>query len=207
MSRLRAAPKAPPAVAAILATPLFFVGLLSLSLKLDEPTKHLSRKGAEVLGDPAKGTIWTIYALALGISLAVVLVGGLALLTRSRLGVIVPALATIAATTLLVLPLRTWEDEHTARYPLGVDFIPKSDPQDLILRGEWEDNAATAARQISFWTIAMSIAAIALSVAFEIRRRRGIVGPPVPPPPDVVTGEAQMAAGSLGRPWDQPRNV
>ena len=188
MSRLRRAPKVPLAVAGILATPLFFVALLSLSLKLDKPTKHVGAKGAEVLGDPTKGSIEFIYLLAFGISVAIVVVGVLGMLTGSRLGVIAPALAAIVATAALLLPLSTWQREHTARFPLGVDFIPKSDPEDLILRGEWEDNAATAARQIGFWTIALSVAAIALAVVLEVRRRRGIERAPVPPPPEVASG-------------------
>jgi hypothetical protein len=189
--RLQRAPKASLAVAGILATPLFFVALLALSLKLDEPSVHMARNGAEVLGDPTKGTIGTIYLFAFGISLGIVLVGALSMLTASRLGVIVPALAAIVVTALLLLPLSTWEKEHTRRYPLGVDFIPKRDAEDLILRGEWEDNAHRAARQIGGWTIALAVAAIALTFVFEVRRRRGHVSAPVPPPPDVATGAPQ----------------
>jgi hypothetical protein len=192
VSRLRRAPKAPLAVAAILATPLFFLALLSLSLKLDKPTVHVGAKGAQELGDPTKSSIGVVYLLALGISVGVVLIGALALFTASRLGVVAPAIGAIVATSLLLLPLSTWEREHTARYPLGVDFIPKSDPEDLILRGEWEDNAKRAATQIGFWTVALSIAAIVLAVAFEVRRRRGIESAPVPPPPEVASGTAQV---------------
>jgi hypothetical protein len=191
--RLRGAPKAPLAVAGILATPLFFVGLMAFALKLDKPTVHIGKKGAPVLADPTKATVATIYLAALGVSLAVVLVGILAMQLRSRLAVVLPALAAILASTLLVLPLASWRDEHTARYPVGVDLIPASNPGDLVLRGEWEQNAYTTARQIGFWTIAMSGVAIALAVVFEIRRRRGIAGPVVSsPPPDVAAGEPQV---------------
>ena len=191
MRRLRAAPKGPLAVSGILATPLFFVGLMAFSLKLDEPTVHVAN-GSQVLGDPLKATVWRIYLFALLVSLAVVLVGVLAMPVRSRLAVAAPAVAAIVATILLVIPLSTWAAAHTARYPLGVDNIPKSDPGDLFLRGEWEQNAKTTARQIGFWTIAMSVAAVAIAGALEVRRRRGIVGPPVPPPPQLPGGEPQV---------------
>ena len=192
MNRLRGASKTPLAVAGILATPLFFVALMAFSLKLDKPSHHVTKKGALVLGDPTKATIGKIYLLSLGVSVAVVLVGVLAMLTRSRFAVALPALAAIVATTLLLLPLSTWETEHTARYPLGVDLIPKRDPGDLILRGEWEQNAYTTARQIGFWTIVMSVVAIAFAAVFEVRRRRGTVGPPVPPPPEIAAGQPQV---------------
>jgi len=191
VNRLRSAHKAPLAVAGILATPLFFVGLMAFSLKLDKPTVHLAN-GSSVVGDPLKATIWRIYLFALLVSLAVVLVGVLAMLLRSRLAVAIPAVAAIVATTLLLIPLSSWAAEHTARYPLGVDNIAESNPGDLFLRGEWEQNAKTTARQIGFWTIAMSVAAIGFATALEVRRRRGIVGPPVPPAPEIATGEPQI---------------
>jgi hypothetical protein len=189
--RLRDAPRAPFAVAGILATPLFFVGLMAFSLKLDVPSQHLNKKGTVVLGDPTKATVGKIYLFALLVSLAVVLVGIVAMLVHSRLAVIVPSVAASTAVLVLVLPLATWRDDHTARYPLGVDLIPKRDPGDLILRGEWEQNAYSTAREIGFWTVAMSAVAVALAVVFEVRRRRGIVGPHVPPPPEIATGEPQ----------------
>ena len=188
MSRLRGASKAPLAVAGILATPLFFVGLMAFTLKFDVPSHHLAKNGL-VIGDPTKATVGKIYLYSLAVSGGVVLIGVLAMSLRSRLAVIVPAVTAIVATSLLLLPLGTWEVEHTARYPLGVDLIPKSDPEDLILRGEWEQNAHATARQIGFWTIAMSVVAIAISIIFEVRRRRGIVGPPVPLPPELPGGE------------------
>jgi hypothetical protein len=183
--RLRHARKSPLAVAAILATPLFFVALMAFSLALDKPTMAANGE----LGDPSKATVGKIYLLSFAVSLAIVLVGVLSLFLRRLLGILVPALAAIAVTVALLLPLDTWEAEHTARYPQGVDLIPRSDPSDLILRGEWEENAYKAARQIGFWTIAMAIAAIAISAALDIRRRRRPAPPPVPPPPEIAGGE------------------
>jgi hypothetical protein len=184
LQRLKDARKTPLAVAGILATPLFFVALMAFSLLLDKPTMAANGE----LGDPSPSTVRTIYLLSFGVSAGIVLVGVLALF-MPRLGVFVPALAAIAVTVGLLLPLGTWETDHSARYPQGVDLIPMSDPGDLILRGEWEENAHKAARQIGFWTIAIAIAAMAISAALEIRRRRKPAPPPVPPPPEIAGGE------------------
>jgi hypothetical protein len=192
--RLRGASRAPVAVAAILAVPLFFVGLMAFSLRVDKPSHHLTKKGVVALGDPTKGTVGTIYLLAFAVSAALVLVGVLAMLLRSRLATIVSAAAAILASVLLLLPLGTWAAEHTKRYPLGADNIPHASPSDQFLRGEWEQTVRSTARQVGLVTIALALAAIALTVLLEIRRRRGIEGPPVPPPPDVV-GAPEITGG------------
>ena len=194
MSRLRLASKAPLAVAGILAVPLFFVGLMAFALKFDKPSHDLTKKGTLVLGDPTKETVGKIYLLALAVAAGVVLVGILASLLRVRLAAAVPAVAGIVASVLLLVPLGTWAAEHTKRYPLGVDLIRQSSPQDLVLRGEWEHNAQTTAHQIGLATIGIAIAAILLTVALEVRRRRGIEGPPVPPPPEAV-GAPELTGG------------
>jgi hypothetical protein len=194
VSRLRQASKAPLAVGGILALPLFFVALMAFSLKLDKPSHHLTKKGTLALGDPTKGTVGTIYLIAFAVAAAVVAAGVLSTLLRSRLATVIPALAGIIASILLLLPLDTWTAEHTQRYPLGVDNIPKRSPEDLFLRGEWEQNARTTAHQIGFVTIVIAIGAILLTVALEVRRRRGVEGPPVPPPPETV-GAPEITGG------------
>jgi hypothetical protein len=196
LSRFREASKTPLAVAGILATPLFFVALMAFSLDLDKPSRHLSGRGALVAGDPTKATVGMIYLVAFAVSAAVVLVGVLATPIRSRLAPVVPAVAAIAASILLLLPLGTWAAQHTDRYPIGVDLIPKSSPEDLVLRGEWEQNARTTAHQIGIWTIVLAGAAIALVTLLELRRRRGPVSPAVPPPPQVVAGQPDVVAGT-----------
>jgi hypothetical protein len=175
-----------------LAVPLFFVGLLAFGLKFDKPSKVAVSLGNQGLGDPAKGTLGTIYLLALAVAVGVVLLGLLASLLSIRLAAFIPAIAGIVASVLLMIPLGTWAAEHTSRYPLGVDNIPKSSPQDLSLRGEWEQSTKSTARQIGFVTIGLGVAAIALTVALDVRRRRGRVGY-VPPPPPAIAGEPQVS--------------
>lgn len=190
MSRFRGASKAPLAVAGILALPLFFVALMAFSLELDKPSHHTTTKGTLAPGDPTKGTVGTIYLVALAVVGALVLVGVLAMSLRSRLGAVAPAVAGIVASVLLLLPLGTWAAEHTQRYPLGVDNIPKG-PQDQFLRGEWEATARTTAHQLGLVTIGLAIAAIVLTVLLEVRRRRG--GGPIVFTPVAVTGEPEVS--------------
>ena len=199
MSRFRGASKTPAAVAGIMAVPLFFVGLMAFALKVDKPTKSVTAKGKLVLGDPTKATIGTIYLLALVVSLAVVLVGILAMLLRSRLAPIVPAVAGIVAAVLLIVPLNSWAAGHTQRYPYGTDNIPdgttaKPNPTNLILKGEWEANAKTTAREIGAVVIGIGAAAILLTVLLDVRRRRGH-GAYVPPPPPSIAGEPAISSG------------
>ena len=68
-------------------------------------------------------------------------------------GVIVPSVTAIGVTIALLLPLDTWEAEHAARFPDGVDLVPRRSPSDLILPGEWEENAHRTADQIGLWTM------------------------------------------------------
>ena len=159
---------------------------MAFSLVLDKPSVDVTTSGAEVLGDPARSTIAAIYLARSAVSALVVL-------DRRRSRCCFPSerpssclrIGAIGVTIALLLPLDTWEAEHTARYPDGVDLIPRSDPSDLILRGEWEENARRTANQIGLWTIAIAVAAIAIAAALDVRRRRGVAPPPVPPPPEM----------------------
>jgi hypothetical protein len=119
------------------------------------------------------------------------------MLLRSRLATVVPAVAGIVAAIVLVLPLGTWAAGHTSRYPQGVDNIRQSDPSDIYLRGEWEQNAKTTARQMAFATIGIAVAAIVVLAILEYRRRRGREPIPVEPPPiELTTGGAPPFTGA-----------
>lgn len=174
MIRLPIKSKAPVAVAGILAVPLFFIALMAFSLRIDKPTQTLSSAGKTVFGDPTKGTIGTVYGLALAVGIGIVLVGLLASLLRSRLAPVIPAAATLVATILLLIPLASWAAGHTARYPLGTDNIPDHSAQNLMQKGEWEQGVYTTAHQVGWVTIGLAAAAIVLTVVFELRRRRHV---------------------------------
>jgi len=185
VTRFRKAPKAPLAVAAILAMPLFFTALMATSLAIEKPTLvgHVIRHGVRVakLGDPSGTNELGIWLLALVAPVAVLLIGAAATLV-GRAGVIASAAAAIVASVVLLVPLGTWASRHTARYPDGIDLIPQSSNSDIYLRGEWEGTARTTARQLGIVTIVLGGIAIAAFGLFEARRRRGAL-PPVPPPP------------------------
>lgn len=202
LRRLRSAPKTPLAVGGLLAAPLFFVALMALSLKFEKPgVTHVTRNGKTVtkLADPTSATEAKIWLLSLVPPLVVVLAGVGGMLLR-RLGVVVPAIAAIVASILLMLPLKTWEREHTARYPNGVDLVPKSAlSQDIYLPGEWEASARRTAIEIGIATIVLSGVAIGLALFLEVRRRRGIRRAPVPPPPPETVEGASIARPGLSR--------
>ena len=194
MTRFRKAPKAPVAVAAILAMPLFFAALMAMSLAVEKPTmsevvKH--GKAVTQLGDPTGGTELAIWLLAFVFPLAVFLVGVGGMLL-GRAGVVTSSLAAVAATVVLLVPLDTWTSKHTDRYPEGVDLIPKSSTSDIYLQGEWEGTARTTTEQLGIVTIVLGGIAIAAFALFAVRRRRGVLPPVPPPPPEIVSGSGTV---------------
>jgi hypothetical protein len=187
--RLRKAPRTPLAVAGILATPLFFVALMAMSLAVEKPSvDFVLRQGKLVarLGDPSGSTERTIWLLAIVPPLVLVVVGVCAMLI-GRAGVIGSAVAAIGATVALLVPLDTWTARHTARYPDGIDLIPRGSTSDIYLRGEWEGTARHTAEVLGIVTITLAGLAIAIFVLLEVRRRRGVPAPLPPPPPEVAT--------------------
>src|SRR6266571_5302730 len=117
--RLRKAPKAPLAVAGILATPLFFVALMAMSLAVEKPSVHHVLTNGKIvakLGDPLGSTERAIWLLALVPPVGLVLIG-VAGMFIGRAGVITSSLTAIAAALVLLLPLDTWTTRHTARHP------------------------------------------------------------------------------------------
>jgi hypothetical protein len=191
--RLRKAPKAPIAVAGILATPLFFVALMAMTVAVEKPTvAHVVRHGNAVtrLGEPSGATERAIWLLAIVPPVALVLIGVGAMLI-GRAGVIVSAVAAIGATVALLVPLDTWTHRHTARYPDGIDLIRRGSTSDIYLRGEWEGTARHTAEQLGAATITLGALAIAVFALLEVRRRRhGSAPAPPPPPPEVATSSA-----------------
>jgi hypothetical protein len=192
MPSLRTAPRAPLAVAGILAMPLFFVGLMAMSLAVEKPSvEHAVKRGKAVtlLGDPTGTTEAKIWLLAVVPPLALVLFGVATMLLR-RTGVVVTSLGAIALSVALLVPLGGWANGHAGRFPVGVDLIPPNAQasQDIYLRGEWEANAKRTAEQLGIATMSIAGAAIAVVLLLEFRRRRGLVRPTPPPPPVITMG-------------------
>ena len=186
MPSFRTASKAPLAVAGILATPLFFVALMAMSLAVEKPgVRHVGKLHHAVPGDPTGSTEAKIWLLAVLPALALVLLG-LASMLLKRTGAIVASLGAIALSVALLVPLGGWANGHTDRYPLGVDLIRPGSSSDIYLRGEWEANAKRTADQLGIATMSIAGAAIAIALLLEFRRRRGLERP-VPPPPPVIT--------------------
>jgi hypothetical protein len=187
---LRTASKAPLAVAGILAMPLFFVGLMAMSLAVEKPSvQHAGKLHKVVFGDPTGSTEAKIWLLAVVPPLALVLLGVASMLLR-RTGVVVTSLGAIALSVALLVPLGGWAKSHADRFPLGVDLIPHSatGSQDIYLRGEWEANAKRTAEQLGIATLSIAGVAIAIVLLLEFRRRRGLVRPLPPPPPEIAMG-------------------
>ncbi len=190
MRRFAFAPRAPLAVAGILATPLFFAALMAMSLAVEKPSvRHSVRHGKLVasIGDPVGRNELAIWLLASAFAIALVVVGTGAMLA-GRAGTVVSSLGAVVLTLALLIPLDGWRDHHTRRFPVGVDLIsPSAGSGDIYLRGEWEASARRTVEQLGLATILIAAAAIAISLALEARRRRGIVPPLTPPPPAVAS--------------------
>jgi hypothetical protein len=187
--------KVPLAVAGISSTPLFFTALMAMSLAVESPTvHHVLRHGSLVrtLGDPSGSNEAKIWLLTAVFPLGLVVVGAAATLL-GRVGVVPVALAAIGFAIALLLPLHSWAGHHSARFPLGVDNIPRSAGSgDIYLRGEWEGTARHTAQQLDLATIIIAGVALLLFVAYEVRRRRGPLPPPAELPPEVVEGESRV---------------
>jgi hypothetical protein len=184
----RKAPKAPLAVAAILAMPLSFMALMALTLAVEKPAVTQLGK----LAKPSGTTEAEIWLLTAAFPFALIVLG-VAAMRMGRFGVIVSGLAAIAAAVALLIPLDTWTTRHTARYPDGVDLIPHESTSDIYLRGEWEGMARHTAVQLGIVTIVLAGLAVGLLALIEVRRRRRPVAPVPPPPPEVVTGGPNIA--------------
>ncbi|HSX22760.1 MAG TPA: hypothetical protein VLE97_08325, partial [Gaiellaceae bacterium] len=107
--------------------------------------------------------------IAPGIMVAV----GTAALALRRNGVYASALAGIALCLALPPISHGWIARHTARFPLGMDFLRDADPSNLSSKGEWEAAAQSTVSSVTHWTLALAIGAIVIAVILEIRRRTG----------------------------------
>src|SRR5207237_6633145 len=110
--------KAPLAVAALIAVPVYFAGLMASSLALDRPHVVGRHESPGTGGTEAK--VW----LAALIAPAIVMAAGAVGLLLRRHGIYLAALAGIVVCTLLPGLSHGWIGRHERRFPIGVDFIP-----------------------------------------------------------------------------------
>ncbi|HET7573248.1 MAG TPA: hypothetical protein VFJ77_11345 [Gaiellaceae bacterium] len=178
MRRLPRLPKpgsrAPLAIAAFLAIPLFFSTLMASALAQEKPLVH-QWKGCR-LGlcttwhEPTAATEARIWLWALLPPLVLVLVGLVA--TRLPLGFYVSCVAACAIAMAVVHDTATWARHHTARYPWGVDLIPGTNAaSNQWDPGEWEAEARETALSLQHWTIGVALAAAAVMAFLWARRR------------------------------------
>lgn len=180
--------KAPLAVGGLIGVPLYFAALMASSLALDVPRIVGGKELPSAGGVEAK--IWLAALIPLGILLGAGLVGML----LGRVGIYLPALAGIVICLLLPGISQPWVARHTARFPLGIDFVKDSDPSNLSSRGEWERAAQATVDSITHWTLGLSVGVVVVGMLLEWRRRRGRDAITIEPPPASTGGVPQITA-------------
>jgi hypothetical protein len=200
MRRLRRAPRAPIAIAALMAVPLFFCSLMAASLAVEKPHTYQWVRGGRLVTTwhpPTNANEARIWLLAL-VPPALLLLAGLVVMPIPYgfylvcLGAIVDALA-------VTHRLDRWVAHHTRRFPDGVDLVPASNPaSDKIAPGEWEAKARDTALSLSHWTIGIAIAAALIVAALAVRRRLLGRRAPVLQPPTAATGGAAEVSPVAG---------
>lgn len=173
--------RAPLAIAAFLAVPLFFTSLMAISLAVERP--HIVNGREHSPTNAIEARIWLLSLIA---PVLLFLVGVLAI-TLGRHGVYVSAVAAILLVVGVTDRLDAWTARHTHRFPLGVDLIGAKDAAGNKLDpGQWEDSARSTALSLGHWTIGLAAAAIVITGTLEFRRVRRAAAAPVGPPPEVA---------------------
>lgn len=178
--------RAPLGIAAFLGIPLFFCSLMASTLAQEKPhtiSWHGCKSGiCTVWHDPTTANEARVWLWAMVPSVVLVVVGFIA--TRIPLGFYISCLASIVIAMAVVHKTATWERHHTARFPNGVDLIPKSAGlSNLWDPGEWEKGARNTAVSLQHWTIGIALAAMLVMGLLWLRsrytaRRPGVVGVP-----------------------------
>jgi hypothetical protein len=165
--------RAPLAIAAFIAIPLFFSSLMASALALEKPRVvewHSGDRLLRTFHDPAGATTARVWLWALVPAVGLILIGWIA--TRLPYGFYVSCLASIVIAMGVVHKTATWERHHTARFPNGVDLIPASNPSSNNFDpGQWETSARETAVSLEHWTIGLAIICILAVLGLEVRRR------------------------------------
>ncbi|HVS85155.1 MAG TPA: hypothetical protein VHD91_05955 [Gaiellaceae bacterium] len=170
----KAQSRAPFAIAAFIAIPLFFSALMASALALEKPLVH-QWKGCKhglctTWRDPTTATEARIWLWALVPPLVLVLVGLVAM--RIPLGFYASCAAACVIAMAVVHDTATWAAHHTSRYPWGVDLIPGTNAaSNQWDPSEWESEARETALSLQHWTIGVALAAAAVMLFLWVRGR------------------------------------
>ena len=197
--------RAPLAIAAFIAIPLFFSSLMAATLALEKPRVVQWTSGGRLLTtwhDPSPSTEARIWLWALVPPLVLIVVGWIAV--RLPHGFYVSCVAAIVIGLAVVHKVDTWTLHHTLRFPNGVDLIPKSNvASNRYDPGEWERMARATALSLSHWTIAIAAIAIVVAATAASRRRYFARMPPELFAPVESIHAVDSTTPGLGDPADQ----
>lgn len=180
--------RAPLALAAFLAVPLFFSSLMAVSLAVEKAHVFEWERGHRLfrtMHPPTATTEARIWLLALVPPLLLTLWGAIA--SRLPYGLYLAALGGIVESLAVTHRLGLWERHHTDRFPFGADLIPDSSNSSTLVKGQWEANARETAASLAHWTIALAVAAMLIVASLALRRGRGRPAP--------VVGDGQLTTG------------
>jgi hypothetical protein len=186
--------RAPLAIGAFIAIPLFFSALMASTLAQEKPRVvqwggHNGNPLYTTYHEPAANTEVRIWLWALVPSLVLVLIGFLSM--RLPYGFYVVCVSAIVIALAVVHKVPTWEKHHTERFPNGVDLIPKSNPgSNKWDPGQWEAMARDTAVSLSHWTIGVALAAIVVTAGIAVKKRwfSRKTTMPEPPPLEGIHG-------------------
>jgi ribose/xylose/arabinose/galactoside ABC-type transport system permease subunit len=195
--RPRFASRAPLAVGALFAMPVFFMTLLIASLALDKPNVVGTKEQPTASGTEAK--VWLVALLAPAIFVLL----GAAALWLGRLGVLVPIVAAIVASLLAPGRAGAYVGRHERRFPQGMDFVPDNTTGNASSRGDWEHAAKETVVSMSHWTLVLAVLALVLTLVLLWRRPQALAADaptvdPVTGAPETAPAPALDAAGADG---------
>jgi hypothetical protein len=169
--------RAPIALGAFLALPLFFGSLMAVSLAIESPREVAWKRAgghlARTFHDPTSANEWHIWLLALVLPLLLVLWSLVA--AYLPFGIYLTCIGACIAALATTQRLHRWEVHHTTRFPYGEDNIADFTNSSLYAHGEWEHDAVQTVRSFAHYTIGLAIAAAVITFGLTLRRRRAPV--------------------------------
>jgi hypothetical protein len=171
--RLRGRSRAPLAIAAFIAIPLFFSSLMASALAQEKPRLVQWTSGGKLqttYHDPTTGTeariwLWALLPAALLIVLGYVV-------SRLPYGFYIACLGAVVDAMAVVHKIDTWERHHTHRFPNGVDLIAANNPaSNQFDPGQWERMARDTALSLEHWTIGLALVSILVVAGLTVKRR------------------------------------